>query len=68
MQYILTKEEYANLVSKEKYEAALAKIEKLNKQVLDISNHTCIKETGDFGYCDFCPITTTCTQFKRYSK
>lgn len=35
MQYILTEEEYKNLVSKEKYDDALDKIERLNKKVLE---------------------------------
>ena len=69
MQYILTKEEYNDLVPKTKYHDALGKIEKLNKQVLYLSKCKCVKETqGVFGYCDYCPITDTCFEIKRFSK
>jgi hypothetical protein len=69
MQYILTKEEYNDLVPKTKYHDALGKIEKLNKQVLELSKYNCVKLTqGNFGYCDFCPITATCFEIKRFSK
>lgn len=71
MQYILTEEEYKNLVLKEKYDDALDKIERLNKKVLEsLRDGKCMKKHG--GYCDFCPIsnfgTGTCTDFKEYSK
>ena len=69
MQYLLTKEEYNNLVPKERYYAEMDKVAELNKKVLELSKFTCVKETqGCFGYCDFCPITKTCTEIKRYSK
>ncbi len=69
MQYLLTKEEYENLVPKERYNTEKDKVEKLNKQVLELSGRSCVQETqGDFGYCDFCPITLTCTKIKRFSK
>lgn len=72
MQYILSEEEYKNLVSKEKYYEALDNIEKLNNKILELtSKGKCRKENG--GYCDFCPIsgfkgTGTCTKPKSYSK
>ena len=69
MQYLLTEEEYKNLVPKVKYNEVLDKIDLLNKQVLELSNFACVKETqGCFGYCDFCPITRTCTEIKQFSK
>lgn len=69
MQYILTQEEYNNLIPKEKYNTEKDKVETLNKQVLEFSGRSCVQETqGDFGYCDFCPITLTCTRVKRFSK
>lgn len=69
MQYILTQEEYNNLVPKEKYYAEMDKVAELNKKVLELSKFICVKETqGCFGYCDFCPITKTCTKVKQYSK
>lgn len=71
MQYILTEEEYKNLVPKAKFDDAIAKIEKLNKKVLELRHDgKCMKESG--GYCDFCSIsglgTGTCTDYKNYSK
>jgi hypothetical protein len=69
MQYLLTEEEYKNLVPKTKYYAEMDKVKILNKQVLELSKFTCAKETqGCFGYCDFCPITKTCTEIKQFSK
>lgn len=69
MQYLLTEEEYKNFVPKEKYYAEMDKVAELNKKVLELSKFTCVKETeGCFGYCDFCPITKTCAEIKRYSK
>ena len=60
MQYLLTKEEYENLVPKEKYNTEKDKVKILNKQVLELSGRSCVQETqGDFGYCDFCQHLTT---------
>lgn len=67
MQYLLSKEEYENLMPREKYFEALDKINKLNGQVLKLSNFTCRTEIGT-GYCDLCPITETCNKPKRFSK
>ena len=44
MQYILTKEEYDNLVPKEKYYAEMDKVKELNKKVLELSNYTCMRK------------------------
>lgn len=72
MQYILTEEEYKNLIQKEKYHELLDKIETLNNKVLELTrNGKCMKENG--GYCDFCPLsgfegTGTCMKVKEYSK
>lgn len=69
MQYILTKEEYDNLVPKEKYYAERDKVEKLNIQVLELSEFVCIKEKPRLCvYCDSCPIVDTCTNSKEFSK
>lgn len=69
MQYILTKEEYNNLVPKEKYYAEMDKVEELNKKVLELSKFTCIKEKPQLCiYCDSCPIVKTCTKHKEFSK
>ena len=67
MQYLLSKEEYENLMPREKYFEALDKINKLNEKVLKLSNFTCRTERG-IGYCDLCPITGTCNKPKRFSK
>ncbi len=67
MQYILSEEEYQNLVPKYKYEEEREKVEKLNQKVLELTcQGKCRKERG--GYCDLCFITGTCTKTKSYSK
>lgn len=72
MQYILSEEEYKNLVPLYKYEEEREKVAKLNKKVLELARQgKCMKEQG--GYCDNCPIsgfegTGTCTEPKSYSK
>ena len=71
MQYLLTTEEFCNLVPKKKYMEAKVKIEQLNEKVLKLSNYSCHQGKGLV--CDNCPIgafgTGTCTKtFKRYSK
>lgn len=69
MQYILTKEEYDNLVPKEKYYAEMDKVKKLNIQVLELSEFVCIQEKPQLCvYCDSCPIVDTCTKIKEFSK
>lgn len=71
MQYLLTEDEFYNLVLKKKYMEAKEKIEQLNEKVLELSNYSCHQGRGFV--CDQCPIgafgTNTCTKsFKRYSK
>lgn len=71
MQYILTEEEYENLVPKNKYYSMIDNIEKLNSKVLQLAkNGKCDKEMGF--YCDDCPIsafgTDTCFKIREYSK
>lgn len=71
MQYLLTKEEFHNLVLKSKYEESVNRVEKLNEKVLELSNYSCHQGRGFV--CDQCPIsafgTNTCTRrFERYSK
>ncbi len=69
MQYILTQEEYNNLVPKEKYYAEMDRVEKLNIRVLELSEFVCIKEKPRLCvYCDTCPIVDTCTKSKEFSK
>lgn len=77
MQYILTKEEYENLVPIQELnklrELYLDNIEKLNKKVLELSNFQCAVEYPRLcSYCDNCPIsglgTNTCMKSKQYSK
>lgn len=69
MQYILTQEEYNNLVPKEKYYAEMDKVKELNKKVLELSNFVCVREKSrPCFYCDGCPIVETCTKDKEFSK
>lgn len=69
MQYILTKEEYNDLVPRSKYDEERDKVEKLNIQVLELSEFICIKERPrPCVYCDGCPIVDTCTKSKEFSK
>lgn len=69
MQYILTKEEYNDLVPRSKYNEERDKVEKLNIQVLELSEFVCIKEEPRLCvYCDSCPIVETCTKYKEFSK
>ena len=69
MQYLLTKEEYDNLVPKAKYYDERDKVEELNAKVLELSEFVCIKEKPRLcAYCDKCPIVDTCTEIKQFSK
>ena len=72
MQYILTEEEYKNLIKRQEYWGALDMIEKLNKEVLKLNGVPCVRGDRPIGYCDNCPIGSfglnTCTKTKRYSK
>ncbi|MBO7211854.1 MAG: hypothetical protein J6V44_12725 [Methanobrevibacter sp.] len=73
MQYILTEEEYKNLVPKMELdklrELFLDSVEALNKKVLELSNFQCAVEYPRLcSYCDNCPIggfgTNTCMRSK----
>lgn len=75
MQYILTLEEYDNLVPKSELNKAREKIDILNDKVLELSGFSCIYENKSvFSYCDKCPLnsfrdgTGTCRKVKSYSK
>ena len=77
MQYILTEEEYKNLVPKMELnnlrELFLDSIETLNKKVLELSNFKCAIEYPRLcSYCDNCPIsrlgTNTCMRKQEFSK
>lgn len=69
MQYILTKEEYNNLVPIRKYNEERDKVERLNIRVLELSDFVCIRERPQLCvYCDSCPIVDTCNQIKQFSK
>ena len=77
MQYVLTEEEYKNLVPKKELndlrELFLDSVEALNKKVLELSNFKCVVEYPRLcSYCDNCPIgsfgTNTCMRNQEYSK
>ena len=77
MQYILTENEYKNLVPKKELndlrELFLDSIEVLNKKVLELSNFKCaIEYPRVCSYCDNCPIsrlgTNTCMRTQEFSK
>ena len=62
MQYILTEQEYRNLVSKSRYESKCEEAEKLSELVLKFANYICIHdrtweemEDEEF-FCDNCPL------------
>lgn len=64
MQYLLTPEEYKNLVPIKKYEDKCKEVEQLCKLVLKTIKFKCIHERtkedekiyGHFDYCDDCPL------------
>ena len=68
MQYILTEEEYRNLVSKSEVDELENKVEKLNQMVLEYSEYSCRHNMDGFRYCDKCPIEFSCNKPKRFSK
>lgn len=77
MQYILTEDEYKNLVPKKELnelrELFLDSIDMLNKKVLELSNFKCAIEYPRLcTYCDNCPIsrlgTNTCMRKQEFSK
>ena len=71
MQYILTEEEYKNLVPKSKYEERNKQLVELQQLVMKISGHICIYDNkgGIFSYCDNCPLAGfDCGKRKEFSK
>lgn len=75
MQYILTREEYINLVPREDLKKSDEKVRLLNSKVMELSEHPCRRGIGGrsfTSYCDGCPIgafgTKTCTEQQQYSK
>ena len=63
MQYILTQEEFDNLISKSKYEEKCNQVKNLQMLLLKASNFKCIhdrtqedEEYCDLFYCDYCPL------------
>ena len=60
MQYILTQEEYKNLIPKSKYEEKLKEIVELQQLVMKTTGYTCRYDDTQYSYegfyCDNCPI------------
>jgi hypothetical protein len=70
MQYILTEDEYRNLVPRQKYNDALDESQKLRELVLKVSKFKCIHERyqSDY-YCDNCPLAEmNCGRYKDFSQ
>ena len=72
MQYILTEDEYRNLVPRQKYNDALDESQKLRELVLKVSKFKCIHERNRFNadyYCDNCPLAEmSCGRYKDFSQ
>lgn len=73
MQYILTDEEYKELVRRGIVEKEKSKetINKLCQEVATLKSYGCIRNTGSdrAWYCDDCPVRKTCLyDGKEYSK
>ena len=72
MQYILTEEEYRNLVPKSKYEERNKQIVELQQLVMKATGYTCRHNTQysyEGFYCDNCPIAHfDCGKRKEFSK
>lgn len=72
MQYILTEDEYRNLVPRQKYNDALDESQKLRELVLKVSKFKCIHERNRFNddyYCDDCPLAEmSCGRCKDFSQ
>lgn len=72
MQYILTEEEYNNLIPKNEVDELIKKLDKANKRILEMTTSgKCLLEAGS--YCDYCPINVlkldTCIKYpQRHSK
>ena len=64
MQYILTQEEYDNLIPKSQYEDKCKQVRDLQMRLLKAYHYKCIhdrtkedeEEYGDEFYCDDCPL------------
>lgn len=71
MQYILTKEEYEDLVPRSIYVKRCDEIKELQKLVMTVTDHICIYDNkgGIFSYCDNCPLANfDCGKRKEFSK
>ena len=72
MQYILTEDEYRNLVPRQKYNDALDESQKLRELVLKVSKFKCIHKRNRFDndyYCDNCPLAEmSCGKYKNFSQ
>lgn len=83
MQYLLTEEEYNNLVPKAEVERRDLALKKLHELFFKHSTFKCIHDTQDrrmYGYCDYCPLAPMhpelpyevskllCDKSKEYSK
>lgn len=76
MQYILTEEEYKNLVPKSKYEEKCDEIKELQLLLMTATGHTCIyyntqgdDDDDDEIYCDKCPLAYfDCGKRKEFSQ
>lgn len=73
MQYILTEEEYKNLVPKSKYEEKCKGIVELQQLVMKATGYMCrydnTQYSYEFFYCDNCPLSHfDCGKRKEFSK
>ena len=69
MQYILTKEEFNDLVPRSMYVKRCDEIKELQKLVMKASGHTCIYDEQEEFYCDKCPLANfDCGRRKEFSQ
>jgi hypothetical protein len=72
MQYILTQEEFKNLVPKSKYEEKCKEIKELQQLLMKATGYTCRYDTQynyERFYCDNCPLAHfDCGKRKDFSK
>lgn len=72
MQYILTQEEYKNLIPKSKYEEKLKEIEELQLLLMRAKGYICRHDAQynyEGFYCDNCPLAHfDCGKRKEFSK
>jgi hypothetical protein len=72
MQYILTEEEYKNLVPKSKYEEKCKENKELQQLLMKAAVYICIYDPQDKSvgfYCDNCPLAHfDCGKRKEFSK